>query len=40
MAKERKFDFAPLPLVSDIQEELDIDKPRRDCGRSSYQSNF
>jgi hypothetical protein len=27
MAKERKFDFAPLPLVSDIQEELDIDKP-------------
>jgi hypothetical protein len=22
MAKERKFDFAPLPLVADIQEEM------------------
>jgi hypothetical protein len=24
MAKERKFDFAPLPLVTDIQEEPEI----------------
>ena len=27
MAKERKFDFAPLPLVTDIQEETEIVKP-------------
>jgi hypothetical protein len=27
MAKERKFDFAPLPLVSDVQEELEVSKP-------------
>ena len=27
MAKERKFDFAPLPRVADIQEELDNNKP-------------
>ena len=26
MAKERKFDFAPLPLVADIQEEVDNNK--------------
>ena len=24
MAKERKFDFAPLPRVADIQEEIEI----------------
>jgi hypothetical protein len=27
MAKERKFEFAPLPLVADIQEEVDNNKP-------------
>lgn len=27
MAKERKFDFAPLPLVTDLQEELETNKP-------------
>jgi hypothetical protein len=26
MAKERKFDFAPLPLVSDIQEEIEMNQ--------------
>ena len=26
MAKERKFDFAPLPLVADLQEEVDNNK--------------
>ena len=26
MAKERKFEFAPLPLVADIQEEVDNNK--------------
>ena len=26
MAKERKFEFAPLPLVSDVQEEPEITK--------------
>ena len=27
MAKERKFDFAPLPLLTDIQEELETNQP-------------
>ncbi|TDE17571.1 hypothetical protein [Dyadobacter psychrotolerans] len=27
MAKERKFDFAPLPLVADIQEEQEVVQP-------------
>ena len=25
MAKDRKFDFAPLPLVTDVQEEHDLE---------------
>jgi len=27
MAKERKFDFAPLPMVADIQEEQEVVQP-------------
>ncbi|REA64141.1 hypothetical protein DSL64_00880 [Dyadobacter luteus] len=27
MAKERKFDFAPLPLVADVQEDMELDIP-------------
>lgn len=27
MAKERKFDFAPLPLVADVQEDMELDMP-------------
>jgi hypothetical protein len=27
MAKERKFEFAPLPLVTDVQDETELDIP-------------
>ncbi|HEV7380231.1 MAG TPA: hypothetical protein VGN64_10580 [Dyadobacter sp.] len=27
MAKERKFDFAPLPLVADVQDDMEMEMP-------------
>lgn len=36
MAKERKFDFAPLPIVSDINEEIHVEtSPQADAGSSA-----
>ncbi len=44
MAKERKFDFAPLPLVSDIHEEIEttlvIDAPDQAPTKVTFDCDF
>ena len=40
MAKERKFDFAPLPLVTDIQEELETNKPNEAVDAATTKVTF
>lgn len=40
MAKERKFDFAPLPRVSDIQEELEMDQATVEADQAPTKVTF
>jgi hypothetical protein len=40
MAKERKFDFAPLPLVSDIQEEVEMSQVNEGADQAPTKVTF
>lgn len=40
MAKERKFDFAPLPIVSDINDDIEVNSPQTESNGVATKVTF